>query len=70
MQPHVHLPDRAALEEANLLIVQFGEHAAMEAAMRADKSRSLGNVIHFCRWRQIQRTIALLEGDEVVGTVH
>ena len=70
LQTHVHVPDRAAYEEASILITQFGEHAAMEAAMRADKSRSVGNVIHFCRWRQIQRTIAMLNGEDVSATVH
>lgn len=48
---------------------QYGEHAAMEAAMRADRSRTMGNVVHFCRWRQIQRTITML-GDAGAGTVH
>ncbi|SMF61763.1 hypothetical protein SAMN06295910_0756 [Allosphingosinicella indica] len=69
MQTHVHVPDRAAFDEATRLMDQYGEHAAMEAAMRADRSRTLGNVVHFCRWRQIQRTIAML-GDAGAGTVH
>jgi hypothetical protein len=67
---HVHVQDRAALADANDLIVQFGEHARLEAASRADRSRSLGNVIHFCHWRQIERTIEMLSGGDVTGTVH
>jgi hypothetical protein len=57
---HVHLPDRAAAADAAELIARFGIHAASEAAARADRSRELGNVIHFCRWRQIERMIQLL----------
>ena len=67
---HLHLPDRAALAEATTLILQFGSQAAAEAAMRAERSRSLGNLIHFCRWRTIERTIGILSAEEATGTVH
>ncbi len=70
MQTYVHVQDRAALAEANELIERFGEHAQIEAAQRASRSRSLGNVIHFCRWRQIERAIEMLSGTEVTGTVN
>ena len=70
LQTHIVVPDRAALAEATALIDQYGSLAPIEAAARADRSRSLGNVIHFCRWRQIERTIAMLAHDEVTGTVH
>lgn len=60
MQEHVHLPDRAAAADAADLIARFGIHAADEAAARADRSRDVGNVVHFCRWRQIERMILLL----------
>jgi hypothetical protein len=42
----------------------------MEAASRANHSRSLGNVIHFCRWRQIERAIEMLSDSHVSGAVH
>jgi hypothetical protein len=67
---HVHVEDREALADAHDLISHYGELAQYEASQRADRSRSLGNVIHFCRWRQIERTIAMLSTDEVTGTVH
>lgn len=67
---HVHVPDRAALDDATDLISLFGEHAASEAASRADRSRSLGNLVHFCRWRLIERTILMLGLEEVTGSVH
>lgn len=61
---------RLALAEASELIDRFGEEAALEAAMRAERSRDAGNVLHFCHWRQIERVIATLSCDEVRGTVH
>ena len=70
MLSFVTVPDRAVLAEANDLIAQFGEYAVAEAASRADRSRTLGNVVHFCKWRQIERLIVLLCNDQVDGTLH
>jgi hypothetical protein len=61
---------RGALADAADLIERFGDDAAYEAAARAERSRDIGNVAHFCHWRQIERVIATLSCDEVVGTVH
>jgi hypothetical protein len=61
---------RLALAEASELIDRFGEEAGLEAATRAERSRDAGNVLHFCHWRQIERVIATLSSDEVVGTIH
>ena len=61
---------RLALAEASELIDRFGDHAGLEAATRAERSRDAGNVLHFCHWRQIERVIATLSSDEVRGTVH
>ena len=61
---------RLALAEATELIDRFGDHAGLEAATRAERSRNAGNVLHFCHWRQIERVIATLSSDEVRGTVH
>lgn len=52
------------------MIETFGESAVGEAAARAGRSRDLGNHIHFCRWRQIERLIELLTVEEAFGTVH
>jgi hypothetical protein len=65
VQQYVHLPDATAAAEAAELIAQFGDHAAFEAAARANHSRGLGNVVHFCRWRQIERMINLLTSEDV-----
>ncbi len=64
------LPNRKSYEDARTLIEVFGEEAGSEAANRADASRDVGNHIHFCHWRQIERMIALLGVDKALGTVH
>ncbi|NNM77529.1 hypothetical protein HJG53_11480 [Sphingomonas sp. ID1715] len=68
--PSPYVADRAMLAEATDLMARFGGNAACEAAARADRSRDLGNVLHFCRWRQVERLVALLSECEVRGTVH
>ena len=68
-----HLPYLADVREvadAAELIRAFGEDAGSEAAARADRSRDLGNHVHFCRWRQIERLVLLLSIPRAVGTVH
>lgn len=64
------VPDLAMVADATDLIAHFGFGAALEAAARADRSRDLGNVVHFCRWRQVERLVTLLNTDEPIGTVH
>jgi hypothetical protein len=61
---------RGALADAADLIERFGDDAGFEAAARAERSRNVGNVAHFCHWRQIERVIATLSCDEVLGTIH
>lgn len=66
----LYLADAKQVREAADLIAGFGEHAAMEATIRADRSRDIGNHVHFCRWRQTRRLIDLLASEDVTGTVH
>ena len=66
--PFIH--GRLALADASDLIDRFGEDAAFEAAVRAERSRDDGNVARFCHWRQIERVIATLSSDEVRGLIH
>lgn len=61
---------RLALADAAELIEHFGDAAQFEAAARAERSRDEGNVVRFCHWRQIERVIATLNSDEILGTVH
>jgi hypothetical protein len=70
LENQLYVANRTALADATDLITRFGELAKIEAANRADKSRSLGNVIQFCHWRQIERLIDLLARDHVMDTVH
>jgi hypothetical protein len=66
--PFIH--GRAMLADASNLIDRFGEDAVYEAAALAERSRSDGNVLRFCHWRQIERVIAVLNCEEILGTVH
>lgn len=65
-----YLADRGQVADAAELIARFGEDAGPEAAARADRSRDLGNHLHFCRWRQIERLVVLFSVGRAVGTVH
>lgn len=62
--------DRITADSAAALMASFGEEAGREAATRADISRDRGNVVLFCRWRQVERLITLLSSHHVQGTVH
>ncbi|MBA3677048.1 MAG: hypothetical protein H0W74_06535 [Sphingosinicella sp.] len=62
--------DRAAFTDATDLISDYGAYAAREAAARAERSREAGNVLHFCRWRQAERAVAMVAGDQPAGTLH
>ncbi len=70
MIPTPFLPDRAAADDAIALLASHGDRAGQAAAERADKARDLGNHIHFCRWRQIERMIVLLSIPHSIGSVH
>lgn len=70
MHSHIHLPDREAAREAADLAARLGSHGADEAAARAEASRSLGNVHHYCRWRQIERMAAFLARPQSEGRLH
>lgn len=71
MGGHMQIIDgRTSVEEATLLITAFGEDAVVEAATRADQFRSAGDLSQFCRWRQIERAIELLQLEDVVGELH
>jgi len=66
----VFIHGRVALADASELIERFGDDAGFEAAARAERSRDDGNVARYCHWRQIERVIATLSSDEVLGTLH
>ena len=70
LEPLCYVADRSAVADADALIRAHGEAAGFEAAMRADACRGVGNHIHYCRWRHIERLIALMSVDHAWGTVH
>ena len=65
-----YINGRAALADAALLLETYGDDAGFEAAARAEHSRDQGNVVRFCHWRQIERVIATLSSEDVLGTIH
>ncbi len=62
--------DREAATTAQHLMAEHGADAGEAAAARARESRNLGNHIAFCRWRQVERLLAVLVSDEPMGTRH
>lgn len=62
--------DSSSYSDAEQLISNYGEEAGLEAANRADKSRAVGNHLHYCKWRQVERLCVLLSIEQSIGTVH
>ncbi len=56
-QPLPYVVDRALAEAAIALIAQHGDDACYHAAALAEASRDAGNVLKFCRFRQMERLI-------------
>ncbi len=65
-----YIADARSVSDATDLIASFGTAAGSEAASRADRSRDIGNHIHFCHWRQIERLIVVMTAPCAVGTIH
>ena len=67
---HTYVASRDDVADALALIAAFGPEAGFEAQARAERSRDIGNAIHFCRWRQIERLILVLGVERAPGAVH
>ena len=65
-----YLSDRKSYDDAAELMAMFGANAGYEAAARADRSLDMGNHIHFCHWRQIERLLVIMSIDQSIGTIH
>lgn len=61
---------RHSLADAQDLIREFGGEAALQAAVRAERSRGDENILKFCHWRQVERLIDALAAEEPQGTLH
>jgi hypothetical protein len=64
------IASRTSVNDAQDLIREFGGEAALQAAVRAEKSREAENILKFCHWRQVERLIDALHADEPQGTIH
>ena len=62
--------DREAYDGAEELMEGWGEAALAEAASRAERSRDIGNHIHYTRWCRVGRAILLLGDPEPAATLH
>jgi hypothetical protein len=68
---HLHfVADREAYESASALMAEYGAAALTEAANRAERSRDLGNFIHYARWCRAGRAILLLADPQPTGPLH
>jgi len=65
-----YVAERQAAVDAARLIDDYGDAAFSEAAALANISRDRGNVVNFCRWRQIARLIAVMTDSEAEQTRH
>ncbi len=70
MEDRIFFVDRKAVDEACALRDDFGIHAYDEAAARAIRCREIGNVVHFCRWRQIARLVDWMDFGDDRATIH
>jgi hypothetical protein len=61
---------RTSLTDAEELMREFGLDAALQAAVRAERSREAENILKFCHWRQVERLIDALAAEGPQGTVH
>ena len=71
--PPVILPfvaTRADALDAAQLIADFGCGASAAAVAKANASRNRGNVVNFCRWRQIGWLIDVLSDVDGEQTRH
>jgi hypothetical protein len=56
--------DRDVADLAVEYLALFGDDAALAARARAERSRDLGNLVHFCRWNDVSRLVgAMLDGE-------
>ena len=51
------LNGRKAVAAAEALTREFGEDAAMAAALRAAQSRARDNAVTYCHWREVERLL-------------
>lgn len=65
-----YISSRAAFDDACQLLATYGDTASDHAIKRAERARSIGNHLHFCHWRQIERLLVIMAIDRSIGTIH
>ncbi len=56
--------------EAEALAREFGQEAALAAALRAAQSRARENAVQFCRWREVERLVGWMAAPDEGATRH
>ncbi len=64
------IPDLDIFRSANLLVKQHGQHAPIQAAMRADAMLDKGDLGGCTVWRRVLRAVEELQGTEPGLGVH
>lgn len=62
--------ERAAALDAARMLAEHGSGAIKAAVAHAALSRDRGNLLHFCRWRQIAALIEILDDGAGLQTRH
>ena len=60
----------AVVSAARELAIEHGGDAALAARLRAAQSRARDNAADFCRWREVERTVAWLNDTGEGATRH
>ena len=63
-QPIPYINGRKVADAAAALSREFGEDAGMAAALRAAQSRARDNPVTFCHWREVERLVGWMHGDD------
>lgn len=69
MFDHPFLSGRFAVEQAEAMVREHGDDAGLAAAMRVQMYRGRDNAVMFCRWREVERLVAL-SGVQPGQTIH
>ncbi len=66
------IPNLDIYRSANVIMKQYGQDAAVEAAMRADAMLETGNLGGYTVWRRVLRAVGELQrvGPRPGGKVH
>lgn len=65
-----YIADRVSVETASNLVERLGLGAVEAAAERVLHYRGMGNAQRFCKWREIERLVMLLNVTQPFGTIH